>query len=533
MPVDKIYYRIGEKLGFKRYIVDGKESEEIPTIDLSWQNIRRVFKKEKGQVQTDRAGRLNAIIKATERIITADDFPEKLPEGQVARIIDLCLEGEEKLFHSSHEPAVPDSGPVNKAAFRKHLELMLKNYTGFQRIMSMLAVSILNSEPDKTFVNGFTRLNVIQTPNTELTDYYVPAICGIKIREQTLEDDDTYLIFHELTHAYHAMVLEGKAERSSLLSGCSVPAYSLLNSEEADFVGLFFPTLVEKTMNETVKKIVDCLNELLGNNTIESSDLVGKKVERIVPPYFKAIIDNGLGNAVFPKGCTDFSMKQMLDRETLARAIYVLATAICQINENECTSPWSNCEEMLTITGLAPITDGENVYLFEDRQNEEIYRIRQCSEKNTLGRRNEQFRFHWDVTEKHINSQLAYGLSSFCICVKSNGGDAAKEKVEALKRVITTLRGVGILAKDVDVDQEVIDTLKNAGEYGKPAIINALKAAGILKAETDIPQPEKLRFDSDDISTTERYDDGFTKYTMNSMVKSDLYIWLKKELANR
>ncbi|GHT98194.1 hypothetical protein FACS1894126_3380 [Alphaproteobacteria bacterium] len=374
-----VLYRIGKILGFKEYRVEGSKNRGIPTIDLSWPNMKRVFLKK--NIKSSRVEKLKALIRDTDNF-SHDNF--SLTDTQMDKIIDLCLRGNNGLFNLENLDD-RSSGKTYSEHFKKHLRLMLKTYTGFQRLMSLLAVSILNSTEEHAFVPGFTRIGVekIETEDCD-RDCYEPDIRAIKIESMSFEGND-YTILHEITHAYHYMILE------SLLGDCEIP--NVLDSTNADFAGLFYPMLTEKRMGIVVKEIAVSIFEKCNIETIKS-DIKGLYEKREakdsdtiddtkdggikddpsehIIDIFKKIVDCGLGNLVFQKEDINLNIAEILTWKMLANAIYVYCSAICGDS-----TVWTDTEEVLTITGLAPITDGYNTFLMEDRQNEEMHRIRQ------------------------------------------------------------------------------------------------------------------------------------------------------------
>ncbi|GHU25626.1 hypothetical protein FACS189472_18810 [Alphaproteobacteria bacterium] len=180
-----------------------------------------------------------------------------------------------------------------------------------------------------------------------------------------------------------------------ILSNYNVLAYYVLNSTAADFVGLFFPMLVEKKMNAVVKKIVEYIDKY-------SIDDIKLYALPQILKIFKVIVNNGFGNIVFSKTNLTFDLKNTLEKEMLAKAIYVRCAAISPEGNK---SIWRSCEEMLSMTGLAPITDGVNTYLVEDRQHDEIQQTRR-KETSKAGEQQNSFRFHSHVSSEEIATRI-------------------------------------------------------------------------------------------------------------------------------
>ncbi|GHU14060.1 hypothetical protein FACS189449_10220 [Alphaproteobacteria bacterium] len=267
------------------------------------------------------------------------------------------------------------------------------------------------------------------------------------LREAALKEKDHKVsnwipfveIFHEITHAYHHMMLwpfELRNFRSE---------YAIFNSTEADFVGLSYPMLVADKMNPIVDKIVKCMDVFSPADLIECMNVPGyvdeiskcilfgrskwngytakeekpRTLTEIVVALLKAAVDLGFGNAVFPVPRLDFRIDRTLTKETLARAIYVFSSAILYNILNERISVRSDCEEALTMTGLAPVAASNNsLCLFEDRQGEEI-QLMGHQEKTEGGNYGRYYRFHAHITAERVAATIVKIITVICHRVKS------------------------------------------------------------------------------------------------------------------
>ncbi|GHU13698.1 hypothetical protein FACS189449_09380 [Alphaproteobacteria bacterium] len=458
--------RVGKMLGFKEYNV-GEGKKGIPSIDLSWPNIKRVFNKkykevlkEKNKCIRARAEKLRSIIKATNNA-SRNSF--SLTSIQESKIIDLCTREKDCLFDLS------ELEENYRVGFEKQLLLILKNYTGFQRIMSMLAVGILNST-QHAFVQDFNNIAVVV--DDEEGNSFSEADRILRLKKCVFEGDD-FRILHESTHAYHYMVL-GSLD----LSACK-SAYPVLVSDNADLLKFFYPMLAEEKIDKATKEIVKWLD------TFSVDDLRSLALKIPLEP-FKPVVNAGLGNLVFSNGNVD--IKNTLSKEQLAKAIYVCYSSLILVGTN-LENIWEDCEEMLTMTGLAPITDGYNTYLVEDRQNEEIYRTKQQGNlKNDEGRYS-QFTFHAGNHETRlIISNIATALSFFHVGYMKAQGILKKEDIERILKYLQNL-------------------------YAK-----CMNAQGTQKENL---RPEKFGFTSGNFSTVAKResDDGTFNYLSNSYAK--------------
>ncbi|GHU14057.1 hypothetical protein FACS189449_10210 [Alphaproteobacteria bacterium] len=183
VPANALDY-IREKLGSKEYPIAGGKG--IPTIDLSWPNIKRVFlKKFEEENVPERAKRLKDIIKKVEDI-TYKNFlqQQQMIESQTGEILSMCFNGDDSLFNLTELENVNNY----HEDFVECIRGMLGNYTGFQRIMSLLAVSILNSSTKEgdAFVLGFSRIGVKKQDDGLLTSVYNPNARRLEITEAAL-----------------------------------------------------------------------------------------------------------------------------------------------------------------------------------------------------------------------------------------------------------------------------------------------------------------------------------------------------------
>ncbi|GHT93998.1 hypothetical protein FACS1894122_10150 [Alphaproteobacteria bacterium] len=518
-------YRIGKLLRFKEYKIKGRErSEGIPTIDLSWPNMRDVFLAKVGKITSGRAGRLNVVISAIEGV-EHDNFSQKLEEkqiqDQIKEIIALCLDKKEGLFD------LRELNDANSIRFKEHLEQMLGDYTGFQRIMSLLAVSTLNSTMEHAFVPGFTKIGVAKIGGCDTSgNCYIHISRKIKIEQKNFDgkeyitDDDgvTYpTIFHEITHAYHHMVL-GSLD----LSDCE-SAYSILNSTDVDFIGLFFPMLSNEKIELATDKIVGLMTGKWDIKVIKSHIADGSSKE--IMNIFKKVVDCGFGNLVFSKedlilkkdNCV--KIEEILTENMLAKAIYVYCCAIVD-GIGKARPIWSNCEEMLTITGLAPTTDGHKMYLIEDRQHEEIHKIRHQENTETYDKLSDfekhaelgkHFRYHATFKAEEVAKIIAYKIALIC----RELDDPPLLNTEDIKKIST-----GDISK---IFSEIATKTAPSSENK----IEDINIKTLLK-------PDTLRFSSDNTATKDvKNIDEFLKKAFEDIETSNSFNKLHIAVLNR
>ncbi|GHU12555.1 hypothetical protein FACS189449_06420 [Alphaproteobacteria bacterium] len=372
------------------------KSLKIKTVDLSWPTIREVFINKISDSVTGRAKMLKDII----GVATHQDCTwEAIKERYGKRIVDMCLNDEDSLFILT---------PVEyRDRFEEHLRSMLKNHTGFQRIMSLLAVSILNSTKD-AFVPGFSRVRVAINEETENSYSYKDRELRIKPSALVEVRSST---FHESTHPYNAMI--GMFRHNDSF----VSTYSILNSKDADFLGLFFPMLKKENMDKVVEEIAKRI-DMDKFSRIKNDSWLGRRGRQfIIKNMFKTIVDKGFASLVFLTANGSFGLKDILTPKMLAKATYIFCSAM-GFTDDGAESIWSNGDEMITMTGLLPILDDNNTNIIEDRQNEEVYKIRQLEEKLPnvgIDDYKKQFTVHAAdfVTSKDISHKIAEYLNMY------------------------------------------------------------------------------------------------------------------------
>ncbi|GHT90711.1 hypothetical protein FACS1894122_01690 [Alphaproteobacteria bacterium] len=495
-------YRLGKLLGFKEYKLKGapEGSEGIPTIDLSWPNIRRVFEGKAILPSNKRAERLKDIIKAIDEFkgFSHTNFPlvQKQIEGQANEIIKLCLEGNEKLFDLE---ALDETCSTR---FKEHLKQMLVNYTGFQRIMSLLAVSILNSIEEHAFVPGFTKIGVVVADDDR--SCYLSR--RIKITKEVFNESNYYPIFHESTHAYHHMIL-GSFRASDFKS-----AYPILNSANADFIGLLFPTLTDKKMKLVVDDIARLITSICDIETIKSHIKDDSEIINI----FKKIIDGGFGSMVFSKKDltikekTHFDLKNILTPEMLAKAIYVHTSAFAAPNvednfiknSNKANFTWGDGEEILAMVGLMPMTNSDQTYLLEDRQHDEIRKIRFQEGRKKYVQLCKQYKCHSGIVTEYVFDKIAWTIDVICKeCADANSpAETELEKVRG--------KGVELLRKIFKERQ------KNDSQNVNKEIEKILMSEDFIK-------PEDFRFNSNNVSA--EYEETFSEKILKAIEKSNKF----------
>jgi ankyrin repeat protein len=267
--------------------------------------------------------------------------------------------------------------------------------------MSMLVVGALNSDANHAFVPGFTKAKIVAINNKDNISYFNSAEKQVEIHENIFDKskseyaDHPWVILHEITHMYHYMLVEEPFYRSnnylSMYYGVFdsrinnfLLVYGVLNSKRVDFSSLFFPMLAKDRMG----KIVGIIGEYIRRNGLFGKI---KQNKSAVTEALRTITEGGFANLVLPKTLSNLKVDEMLTEEILARLIYVWG-----ISYNGTKIIWTDGEEMLTIIGILPIQMEDRLYIIEDRQSEEIYKIRQKEKNESIdyGTYKGEHRFH-------------------------------------------------------------------------------------------------------------------------------------------
>ncbi|GHT94094.1 hypothetical protein FACS1894122_10380 [Alphaproteobacteria bacterium] len=417
---------LGELFGFKKYgvgndTIGNTQIKDIPTIDLSWPNMKEVFRRNvnniKVEAQRARADELLGLITETERI-TKDNIVTELKAEQKERIIKLCIDEKDCLFdfseikksvralietninlkkerikeykwlessnhqnkelldkkfmevHNLHDliqnlKKLFDNPVEAKEKFKEHLLEMLGTYSGFQRIMSLLAINLLNSGTKKMKVVLGDR-NLFKAYKFGMNNN---ALILTPITFFSANNRGNSSILHEITHAYHNEISSFFGIPELFVKSTSLAIHTILNSRNANLIELFFPLLNAKKMDSAVEKIGECINleNILGNAQSK------KEIESML----KAIIDCGFASVVIsPKAIEEgLKIEDLINRNSeniIAKIIYVYVICL----QDKTSSIWTNAEEILTICGLLPFTIGGQLYFVEDRQNQDIQDVR-------------------------------------------------------------------------------------------------------------------------------------------------------------
>ncbi|MDR3186623.1 MAG: procyclic acidic repetitive family protein, partial [Christensenellaceae bacterium] len=284
----------------------------------------------------------------------------------------------------------------------------VQNYTGFQRIMSILTIWILNNCDQETILPSNSVDIIVEDGQKRNTSSFRGGSEDIVlIRDKFVVGAHTFE--HEISHLFHS-ILFTRAFYCAYRNVFQLFTRSVFDSEIAvDFKEIFFPALNKRHMEEVVNE----------KAIIERSGAWEVKKD-IKNALIKNIIDYGLLDFVFnydmyEKAVNNFKMNHqdqekkvtekkvteivMERKPALVKAIYAIASIFnVSISENgilKLNPIWTNSEEILTIIGLLPFKIGDVCIVLQDKQNELIFKKRQLEQEVILDENaNPGYRFH-------------------------------------------------------------------------------------------------------------------------------------------
>lgn len=342
-------------------------------------------------------------------VYSSDKYDSGLSNKDINLLIKLTV-GKQRVFRTDTLSEIEIKKFINLG-----LRVILKNATGFQRIISILIASVFNWE-DKY---EFEQINVhflkgLKGSYKKYKDVYIDESDNCSLDES---------LFHEITHSFHSMI--GLWQPSSLYSNISI-----MNSTDINLIDQFFPMLRPSVFSSTVEAIKQFIDLNWGENFSKvQKNEKQKLIVLFLEPAFRKIITSGFGNLIYPN-YTDDSTQSLkiteatLTSENMALCIYLsLMLNVTKLDPNmdaegniivptniemykdkgiithphfsdlsispkmiqpniELTdifgqdSVWNTTEEQLCMQGnfLCSIK-GEKTYV-QDKQNEHIYRVR-------------------------------------------------------------------------------------------------------------------------------------------------------------
>lgn len=371
---------------------------------------------------------------------------DKYDSGLTDKDIDLLIKltvGPNRVFGISKMSELEKQKFLNDA-----LKVVLLNATGFQRVLSLLIMSIINSVTQEQIWH--LKVDFLKGEKGSYKRYD-----EVHINEA---DDDTLdsSLFHEITHSFHHM-LKFYNLQNELISNISI-----INSRDLNLIDQYFPMLRPHIMNPILREIENLINQYFGQDFEKITDEEKQKLIVVVlEPIIRNAMMSGFGNFVFPEYKPEHSLQMsinMLTTKTMAMCVYLSGILnktelYPSINEKDgsiimptnipmlqtpCPHPlfekvkitptqvklddqlfgsdntWNTSEEKLTMQGNAVLSLGGNLYYIQDRQNEHIYLIRKHDDQTKASPVASHFRYHQEDNRDLILGETLKQMLSCC-----------------------------------------------------------------------------------------------------------------------
>ena len=444
---------LGKKLGFKKATLNSKH---MYVVDISWDSMKEyasnILKNSQGSIEENRdLKRLKTALSLVENISYKSDDRRftNISDEQKDKIVDFCLsedgifevatnlkDEQEKLREQAdtsteliQELTAQIAEATKKAdtstkriqeltaqiaeltrQAKKLLAETLKNYTGFQRIASLLILNILNNI-EQYKITDITKKISINAGNAAFNRILMTIFVPLDFTDAQITETSISFI-HEVGHAYHHLLMNYDTTEYTIHT--PLETFSIINSQAADFTTLFYPALSTQNFKNTVdnlapiiKNIVDfdSIKKDINNNAsfrLRSSDIIVK--------LFGRLILAGFGNKIFdtlsPDNIDSISIDDIFNENTIAKAIYIASMYIRKglidntyqyskegqnfiFDEDELAeSIWDGPTEMLTMIGIVPYLLNGETFAIIDKQNEFIAKKRTIASGDSSNEQN-------------------------------------------------------------------------------------------------------------------------------------------------
>ncbi|MDR1236023.1 MAG: ankyrin repeat domain-containing protein [Holosporaceae bacterium] len=368
---------LSAKLGYTiRKIKDG---QEILVVDISWPSIKnyanRVLAKYADKHDTpEHIKKLKKLLEDFGNISSESGNTTRtaIQESQASCLLGLC----QQFFETPDADKNLIEGIISKA---------ILNYTGFQRIMSILTVGLLNGGDDG-FCPGFigSKISMEDLSWISARGIYYPYNRRVALdpayTHDLLDRVETTLV-HELTHLFNYMIV--KTEGYHTFYKNSIPFFVKSVLANDNFRDMFFPAISKTNLdpknNAILKKIIETVRKnevkfdrikevikILSSGRNENVSGEEKKIFNILVE----IVKHGFGEIVFGESW-EGNMYDQLTPENFAVAVYI-RTLLFQDSSGYSASlkiKWTNCEEILTMFGMLPFLYKDRYVILENRQN--------------------------------------------------------------------------------------------------------------------------------------------------------------------
>lgn len=329
--------------------------------------------------------------KQIDRIVSGKGM-ENIPDGisglsrdEMDWVLKLVIgKGSCRLFD------VSSLKPEELNHFKNSLKEILNNATGFQLILSLITADTLNRFKGTPFFKVLTGVKIkYKTNNTGSSATFDNSRYIVNIDKNNISASlsENAILVHELTHVYHWMI--NCSPRN--IGNNSYVIFSILNNSLFNSCDRFFPIFKPSIM----KKIVPDINTA----NIKEYDIFRIAV---------AAIKHGFGNILFGKieDMNNLNIKQLMNNKPFVQTCVYLNKTVLPDADVGTDAIWNSIYEILTMQGYIPILDGPKCWIIEDRQNEQMYKVRELvNEKPGLKwvAYETTYRFHSNLADRLVS----------------------------------------------------------------------------------------------------------------------------------
>lgn len=395
--IDRIR-KLGDIFGYKKYTVEGAgDQPEVISIDVSYPNLERVIKKHIEshvdgweQIQEEypdtqfpsTPNQLKWLLKKIDEI--RDRATHSLTDDEINWFVQALVADDSSRVFQVVGVKLSSPKPGDTERFKNTLKNILKNESGFQRLMSLLLIRVCEPMRLLPFKNNMPesikhiRVLYSNQLRSQFRDYGIifnealPDTDKLKdneIKFDPIEFEEDVSMYHEMTHAYHFMIGSRGHDEGELYSW--IFNFSAINSDKLDLIDTFYPMLKPENMDPIIEELRK-LVKMRGKQAILGSTADSKNLDHI-KYRIQAIIRCGFGNFLFKS----FSKKDDLKYENLINKFLPEILYLGQLVLN-CGGDgiWDDFEEKITMQGNNIFLSKGRYFMVEDRQHEQIYTVR-------------------------------------------------------------------------------------------------------------------------------------------------------------
>ncbi|MDR1334500.1 MAG: ankyrin repeat domain-containing protein [Holosporaceae bacterium] len=284
---------------------------------------------------------------------------------------------------------------------KEWIKSIAANYSGFQRIMLMMIILCID------FCEGV----IIETPLKikiekikEGPSHFSHSDSAIRLEESYFSEAQQWApatLFHEVSHVVHYHICR------EYFYDNAIPFFVSSVSSSDALLDKFFPMLTKDNLDPEKNAVLRRIENAVKKEGISEKLLItmnsGKNIEefdwreRTILNILYVIIGQGFGSILFGSGWENKTIVELLVPRNIALVLYVRALVFSTFRYgywdkeddpnlqsiDELKNRWLDLEEMLTIFGMIPFYFNNKFIVLEDRQNEQIFNLRNERERRT------------------------------------------------------------------------------------------------------------------------------------------------------